>query len=157
MKKKIEIEYACKSCGSTGLYVGMGEGSGAAVVCNGCNGTGKAVHKFEYEEFDKRKERKDVRRVYQTNPGIGIGENDKVKLEDFGGMPYAEWLKGKPFKAGMESRKFVCPAWWYHSADYKKMPKWMECNGGVFPRCTSFATKDKCWERWDKEFGKKGK
>lgn len=157
MKKKIEIEYACKACEATGLYVGMAEKDGAAIVCNVCKGTGKAVHKFEYEDFSGLKGRNDVKQVFETNPGIFIGEGKaQFKLSDFGGMSYAEWLKGLSFGPGTENRKFTCPAWWYQSVNCKLKPDWKECRlGGAFSDCKEFPNKAKCWERWDKEFGKK--
>lgn len=156
--KKIEIEYACQSCKATGLYVGMAERDGAAVVCHTCDGTGKAVHQFEYEDFTGRKQRKGVQQVYQVNPGIciGKGKDKEYTLPDFGGMPYGEWVEGKPFADGMENRKFTCPAWWYQSADYDRKPEWKECRiGGCFSDCESFKNKAECWKRWDKEFGQK--
>lgn len=160
--KKIQIEYACQSCKATGLYVGMGERDGAAVVCHTCKGTGKAVHKFEYEDFTGRKRREGVKRVYEVNPGIciGTGKTGEYALPDFGGMPYGEWIEDKPFKIGMENRKFTCPAWWYQTANYDLKPDWDECNsnlGGTFSGCSEFCNKAKCWKRWDKEFGNKAK
>jgi hypothetical protein len=161
MKKVIDVFYACQACKATGLYVGMAERDGAAVVCHTCNGSGKARHIFEYEEFESRKKRKDVEQVFQTNPGIciGTGKEKQYKLSDFGGMPYGEWLESKPFKDGMENRKFTCPAWWYQGADYKRKPDWKECGGPgcSFSNCSSFPNKAKCWERWDKEFGQQRK
>lgn len=155
--KKIQIECACQSCKATGLYVGMAERDGAAVVCHTCKGTGKDVHTFEYEDFTGRRHRKGVQQVYEVNPGIciGVGKERQYQLPDFGGMPYGEWVEGKPFTVGMENRAFTCPAWWYQSADYKKKPEWKECEFGSFSSCSSFTQKSKCWERWDKEFGKK--
>lgn len=157
MKKVIDVFYACKDCKATGLYCGMAERDGAAVICHTCKGSGKAHHVFEYEEFEGRKKRSDVQQVFQTNPGIciGTGKTGEFKLEDFGGMPYAEWLDSKPFKDGMENRKFTCPAWWYQGADYKRKPEWKECGGPgcSFSNCKSFSTKAECWKRWDKEFG----
>jgi hypothetical protein len=159
--KVIEIDYACQPCKATGLYVGMAERDGAAVVCHTCNGTGKAHFKFEYDEFTGRKKRAGVEQVYEMNLGIviGKGKEGQYQLPDFGGMPYGEWLKDKPFKVGMENRAFTCPAWWYQSADYKKKPDWKECvsSGGCFSGCSSFKSKELCWKRWDAEFGGKAK
>jgi len=53
-----------------------------------------------------------------------------------------------------ENRLFTCPAWWYQSADYEKKPRWKECLVcGSFSSCNSFVEKEKCWKRWDVEFG----
>lgn len=161
MKHIIELDQKCKSCNGTGLYVGMAERDGASVVCHTCKGTGCQHFKHEYEDFDGRADRDDVDHVIQTNVGVvvGKGKGNEFKLSDFGGMPYKDWLAGKPFVAGMEMRRFTCPCWWYQSADYKKKPDWKECLdalGYSFSRCPHYKTKDQCWERWDREFGLSG-
>lgn len=159
MSKKLVIEYdaECTSCGGTGLYSGMGEHDGAAVVCHTCRGTGCNHVCESYTPFIKRKEKKGVKQVYQTNSGIFIGEKEGVcKLEDFGGMSVSDWRKGKKFTRGMEDRKHTCPAWWYQCTDYRLKPDWNACNtnfGGRFSECKFFKEKEKekCWERFDLE------
>lgn len=151
---KIEFDEKCKSCGGTGLYVGMAERDGVAVVCHTCKGTGKHHFVYEYEEFAGRIFNEDVKRVVKTNPGIGLGEiNGDITW--VGGMTYEEWLEGNKFIVGMEMRQHTCPCWWYQSADYKNKPNWNECGWGSFSSCKNFSNKQKCWERWDKEFGDK--
>jgi len=153
-KITIEHDEVCPSCKGTGLYVGMGERNGAAVVCHKCNGTGCYRYVHTFEPFEKRRKREKVKRVYETNPGICIGEGRECRLEDFGGMPFEKWLEGKPFPKRSENRKYTCPAWWYQSADYDKKPRWDECIGcGSFSRCGSFSKKEKCWEKFDKMGG----
>ena len=154
MKKIIEFDEQCQSCNGTGLYSGMCEGKGAAVVCSTCNGTGCEHFKHTYEEFKGRKPRSGIKRVYEVNPGIGIGEGNGHTLEQFGGMSYTDWSVGKPFPAGSENREFTCPAWWYQIADYKCKPNWSECwgnTGSRFSKCPYFNKKSRCWERWDRE------
>lgn len=151
-KQTFKVNQVCQSCGGTGLYVGMAERDGAAVVCSSCKGTGCQTFVHEYEVFEKRKERKGIKRVYKTNPGICIGEGNNCKLEDFGGMPYQDWNNGKDFPKGSENRKYTCPAWWYQSENYELKPKWKECIGfGSFSSCKNFKCKEKCWKKWDKE------
>lgn len=156
--KTFEYECECESCDGTGLYVGFAERDGAAVVCSRCGGTGKQKNKIKYKTFDKKKERKGIKRVFQTNPGIGIGQGhnrqtgEKYRLSDFGGMSYEDWKSGVPFRPGMEMRQFTCPAWWYQGADYKNKPEWKECICcGSFSGCEKFGQKEKCWEKWDRE------
>jgi len=150
--KTIEFDQKCKACGGTGLYTGMAERDGAAVVCHACKGTGCHHTKFEYEDFEGRQKHETAKRVYAANPGIFIGEDEKCKLEDFGGMTLEDWEAGKSFD-GKENRKHTCPAWWYQSADYDKKPNWKECLGcGAFSGCKSFDEKEKCWTRFDEEF-----
>lgn len=148
---KIEFDEKCPSCKGTGLYVGMGERDGYAVVCHTCNGTGKHHFVHEYDEFEGRVPRKGVHTVVEVNPGICLG-GEKGEL-DFGGMPFEDWDQGKPFPPGSEMREYTCPVWWYQSADYSKKPKWDWCNFGRFSACNHFPHKYECWERWDREFG----
>jgi len=111
--------------------------------------------KFDWEEFDGRKVRDDVRHVLQYNPGIVVGKGLGHLLRDFGGMPYLDWAEGDPFPAGSEMRQFSCPAWWYQNTAYELKPNWDWCLGcGSFTSCQHFPTKAQCWERWDSEFGK---
>jgi hypothetical protein len=152
-----EQEAACNTCGATGLYIGFAERDGAAVVCRRCKGTGKITLRVEWEEFTGRKDTHDVSRVFQTNPGVGIGtgtneDGDSFDLKDFGGISYDEWREGALFPSGTEMRRVTCPAWWYQCADYNKKPEWREClTAGSFSWCQHFNDKEACWRRLDKE------
>lgn len=157
MNRSVRIEHECENCAGTGLYSGFGEQNGAAVVCHGCTGTGKVIFEKTFKLFSRRQKTKGVKRVFQCNPGITIGERKAgkggpLKLKDFGGISPEGWKAGKPFGPGTEMRRFVCPAWWYQSVDYKRKPGWKECGSvGSFSNCPSFKNKSKCWERFDKE------
>lgn len=155
-QKTIQYRAECDSCNATGLYVGMGERDGAAVVCHYCKGSGSRDVTIKYRDFDGRKDRKGVTRVFQVNPGIGIGEDQskRLTLASFGGMPYSDWKDGAKFERGDEMRKFTCPAWFYQCADSKLKPEWDECNaalGRSFSQCPNFANKDACWRQFDRE------
>jgi len=150
----IVYDQKCKACNGTGLYIGLAERDGAAIVCHVCGGTGKHHVKIEYEDFIARLPHRKAEHVFQCNPGICIGRGtlEEYKLSDFGGMSYQDWLNGKAFERGMENRLFTCPAWWYQSADYELKPKWDECCGCCrFAGCKHFKKKDECWKRFDKE------
>jgi hypothetical protein len=149
---RIEYDCKCQSCNGTGIYVGMAEHDGFGVVCNSCKGTGCTHRVIEYDDFDGLKKIDNVKQVVQCNPGFCLGVNEKYTYKSFGGMSYEDWWSGKKFMTGSEMRQFVCPCWWYQTADYKKKPDWRECEWGSFSLCSHFATKEKCWERWDKEF-----
>ena len=72
----VEVDVECSACRGTGLYVGMCENDGAAVVCVKCNGTGK-VH-MSLTPFTGRRKRDGVTRVFETNPGfIGLRGSDR--------------------------------------------------------------------------------
>lgn len=55
---KITIKIECPECGGTGVYTGMCEPTGQAVVCVRCNGAG-AVN-FEYIPFTGRKHKNGI-------------------------------------------------------------------------------------------------
>lgn len=152
MQHTIEFDIQCDSCKGTGIYVGTYERSGVGVVCHTCKGTG-CLHKvIRYSDFNGIVARKDVRQVYQTNPGIVIVEDEIHRLADFGGMPYKNWFEGKPFPPKSENRRFTCPAWWYQSADSSKKPYWDKCQAiGLFSKCQHFKDKSEYWNQWDKE------
>lgn len=146
----LEYDQECKRCKGTGLYVGVAEQDGAAVVCYTCNGTGCEHIKTTYNEFKGRVGPPvKVKRVYQVNPGIVVGGEH---LEDFGGIPVKDWMNGAEFTLGTEDREHTCPAWFYQCVSYAKRPDWYECGVGVyFPNCPHFSNKAACWARWDEE------
>ena len=57
----MKIKTECGSCRGTGLYRGMAEPEGVAVVCLRCEGTG--CREIEYTPFTTRKRRGDVTTV----------------------------------------------------------------------------------------------
>lgn len=156
--EEFKVDAQCRACKGTGLYVGFAEGDGAAVVCHTCKGTGLEKISVKYTPFSGRQVREGVRRVIATNPGIGVGENDKLRLSDFGGATYQEWLNNPNIvnERGREMRAYTCPAWWYQSADSQKKPYWndgeVQCQVfGTFSSCKFFDVKHKCWDRFDRE------
>ena len=71
--KKIEMEIECPSCGGTGLYQGMGEGKGTAVICHSCEGSGSYMYSYSYNDFTGRKIKEGIQRVYLTGFGYKLG------------------------------------------------------------------------------------
>jgi hypothetical protein len=151
--KTIKLNVKCPECKGTGLYTGMGEREGSAVLCSNCEATGCLKYEYKYEDFISRENPPiNIKRVYKVNPGICIGEGNGHKLEDFGGMPIKEWLAGLPFPKNSEDRTHTCPAWYYQCADYKLKPHWNECIlCGAFSDCKNFVHKETCWNKFDKE------
>lgn len=150
MKKVFKADIKCRSCGGTGLYVGMAERDDAAVQCHACKGSGREHYRMEYEPFAGRDNKPGVKLVYQVNPGICVGSSGEVS----GGMPFADWQRGQQFERGMEMRSHTCPMWWYQCAGGTFRFDWDECNegmGDLFSRCPSFKNKAACWARFDKE------
>ena len=146
----IEYRCQCPSCGGTGLYVGLAERDGIAVVCHDCFGQGYQDRRIEYKIFEHRQAVSGIKQVYATNPGIVVDDSGIVS----GGVSLTEWVAdpASALKPGAEMRSHVCPAWWYQAADYSKKPDWKECPGfGAFSKCPFFSQKDRCWIRWDRE------
>ena len=150
---KFEYDARCKSCKGTGLYVGEAERDGAAVVCWACKGVGRVHHVIEWDDppIDGPIPRGDVCWVVEKNIAqVVIGEGGGFTFADFGGMPYIDWLAGKPFPPGSEMRNFVCPWWRYQSGG--PSPSWCVAHLGMsFKNCPRFASKDMCWTLWDQD------
>jgi hypothetical protein len=138
-------EAQCGACQGTGLYVGMAERDGTAVVCHTCKGTGKTI--IRWTAFTGRKRQEGVTHVLEANPGICVS----TKLGGIGGMPFDAWQAGLTFPPGSEMRAYTCPRWWYQCADSSKLPEWDSCGFGRFTDCKHFDNKVACWARWDAE------
>ena len=153
---EIEITRQCESCGGTGIYVGSSEGDGAGIVCHKCDGTGREVIKIRATPFTSKARCVNIKRVYAINPGITISEGlgNHFKLSDFGGKSHIDWLIDPVFLPGTECRIFTCPYRWYQLTNSDLKPDWDECYKSKSPsRCKNFGIKEKCWQRWDKQFG----
>lgn len=90
------FEIECGSCAGTGLYSGLCEGKGKAVICIRCTGTG--CQKVEmtagnFKPFTGRKRRSDIQTVYRgggTMIFLGAGpKGSGISYEAFwnGAMP----------------------------------------------------------------------
>ncbi len=146
-----EVNEQCPACKGTGLYVGMAERDGAAVVCDTCEGTGCNTYRHEYVPFTGRQPREGIVRVFAANPGIRISDCHGLSLLAFGGVPFDDWDASKPFPAQCEMRNYTCPAWWYQCDPAHEKPEWYTCTYGAFPSCTHFSYKHACWVRFDEE------
>ena len=156
-KHRFDCRALCETCSGTGLYAGIAERDGFAVVCRSCDGKGWRNRVFEYDDpLATRPRRNGVVRVLYMNPGIicGVGKAGKLTYESYGGMPYDDWLAGHPFPPKSEMREFTCPNWWYQNVDCGLKPEWTECHEGLgfaFSQCLHFKDKAKCWARFDAE------
>ena len=149
MKKGIKIE--CPSCNGTGVYVGMGERDGAAVVCSACRGSG--AKDFSYTPFTKRKMKKGVVRVYRSSGFVISAVDTEVggKLLPFSkfGCSYDEWLDGAKPK---QITFLACPMLMDQSKCHDINGFVDRCesfNGGYFSNirgCINQPNKKECWE-----------
>jgi len=87
MKKFVQAE--CSSCNATGLYSGMCEAEGTAVVCLGCNGTG--CETVSFTPFTKRRGRRDIKTVYRSGGRFIMTGTGPVGSS----ITYSEFTKGK--------------------------------------------------------------
>ena len=84
-----EVKAECSACGGTGLYSGMCEGKGLAVMCLQCGGTG--CETIQYKPFVKRNGKLGIQYVQRsrgTFVGTGIGPTGSR-------ITYAEFQQGK--------------------------------------------------------------
>ena len=81
----------CKACKGTGLYVGVAEKEGAAVVCRNCDGSGSMeVDITPPPAFKGRRIRDGVKTVSQANNGYYLKPG-----VDLGAVSYDDFLAGK--------------------------------------------------------------
>jgi hypothetical protein len=86
-----EVKTECNSCSGTGLYCGMCEPVGTAVICINCGGTGCAT--LRYVPFEERHEKRGVKTVSISRGsfiGTGVGAHgNSISYEEFknGKMP----------------------------------------------------------------------
>ena len=156
--KKIELEIECEACDGTGLYSGMGESKGLAVVCRKCKGSGKYMYKFEYNDFTGLKERGDIERVYLPTGyklGLGIINFDGVGEIDMNkkGVSYSEFLEGK---RPNRIKEIECPMMADQGACHRVEGFVDGCNdlgigwGGTISNCKNQCNRMECWERYEK-------
>ena len=148
--KVFEIDIKCQSCNGTGLYVGMAERDGSAVICSTCKGTGKFHHKFSYEEFTEKNKRDDVKRVFKTSCGFMHTPNDAMvegKLIEFSksGVSYKDWLKGDE---PLPVKTLYCPKMWtgqkWNSESCEK-----HCRlGTLINHCPNRENMSQCWKEY---------
>ena len=148
------ITIQCPNCKGTGLYQGMAERDGAAVVCYHCRGTGQT--KCSYEEFTGRKIKEGIKRVFAGSFGYVHGAKN-VKFNDtgiirfeVGGCTYEEWLNGatpKPVK------DLYCPYIWDNKGignePVSRCREIASCFGRISD-CKHFGNKAKCWEEYER-------
>lgn len=147
-----EADIQCQSCGGTGLYVGIAERDGAAVVCHTCKGTGKSHYKFTYQPFDGRVERGDVRRVFQNGCGyvhsaddVTTKDGQEIKFSQ-AGVEYHRWLAGaKP----LPLKTLYCPLQWSGQSWKAKFCK--DNYIGMITSCENRCNMAQCWEQYDKD------
>lgn len=76
----------CASCGGTGLYSGMCEGEGHAVICLTCAGTG--CDEIDYKPYNGRKKKRGIKTI-QASRGrflfgpMGGGDNAPMTYAQF--------------------------------------------------------------------------
>lgn len=146
------ISINCKSCKGTGLYRGLCERGKSAVVCSACKGTGK--FEFEYEPFNGRVKRSDVKRVFLPS-AYAISHKDVITVDGIPlhfskfGCSYEEWLEGKD-PAPME--ELECPAITFNAGmghePLERCKAKDKVWGGSITRCPHYDDKAECWKQY---------
>lgn len=148
--KRITLDIACKACGGTGLYVGMGERDGAAVVCHTCQGTGKDT--FSYEPFTSRKPAPASVASVHVARGYLLGDSPKCN----GGMPADQWKPGATVPA---DEQLYCPYLYTHQGwcakpeptTYSDQMEAPLLGGQRISDCKHWADKGDCWRLFHAE------
>jgi hypothetical protein len=83
----------CEDCHGTGLYSGMCEAEGEAVICLGCDGTGRAT--MSYQPYRGRRVTGKAKKIRKSNGRLLVGP---IGGEGNPFMTYAEFLKFVPAK-----------------------------------------------------------
>ena len=159
---RTELIY-CRACKGTGLYIGMAERNGSAVVCHRCSGTG--AEKITFEPFKGRKAKEGVKRVFSTNPGNVLSAEDETDREGnllpFSkyGCTYEEWVEGAQPR---ELEFLMCPNM-LRDDRAREMYK-QRCDRYItawqsYSVCRKWPEKEECWSIYHqkiKEAAKEG-
>ncbi len=158
--KKIDIDIQCQACDGTGVYVGMAERHGAAVVCYQCKGTGKYNYVLEYENFKKMNIRKNIKRVYKSSYGFCIAPT-KIPTASGGVIDLeTEGISYEEFKIGKlpeHTRQLACPMLADQGACHNIKGFINRCNklhgesllGISLTACKNQPHKSDCWKRFE--------
>ena len=143
--KKIELEIECSACSGTGLYSGMAESKGLAVVCNRCDGTGKYQFKIE---------RVYLPTSFKLGLGVvnfkGVGDIDMCKK----GISYSEFLEGKKPE---RIKEIECPMLADQGACHNVEGFVDGCSdlgldwGSSMSSCKNQCNKMECWKRFERK------
>lgn len=138
----ITLDIVCTACSGTGLYVGMGERNGAAVVCYRCQGTGRQA--YTYEPFTERKAPPDTVTTVHVARGYGLDSSSR------GGLPIEQWQPGAIVPA---DEAYYCP-FIYTNQEWCSNPDLLPQIGkptpprmptGQISSCKHWANKSRCW------------
>lgn len=157
MKTVIDEKIVCKSCGGTGLYKGMAELGDCAVICTTCKGTGCQDFHYEYEKFEKRILRHNIKRVFKSSCGYAHTDKDMPGCQfSKAGCSYGDFLDGvEPLPV----KELYCPYLFSNQAMQNKGHKDYSfykyfCKeqvdktlGKRISDCEMFKNKGVCWRR----------
>lgn len=87
---KAQDRIECHSCGGSGVYVGIAELDGAAVICSNCHGRGRTEDPDLLPSNYQRKVRAGVKTVSQAHSGYCLAPG-----VDLGAVSYEDFLAGK--------------------------------------------------------------
>jgi hypothetical protein len=138
------MKIECQSCKGTGLYVGMAEKEGLAVICHDCEGKGYIF--FSYNEFTGKKKRRNITHVISQNPGFMLSPD---YVSDGDKITYDDWYNGKTVVS--EFRDKCCPKQIHNDGGKACDDANTEYLGRWYSECIAHEGHGKaCWTRYDK-------
>jgi urease gamma subunit len=141
MSESVQIE--CKSCDGTGLYIGVAEHDGAAVVCYRCKGTGEDTITFA-RFIERRPPTKPVSRVHVAR-GYVLSPNHP---DCAGGVAYQDWTPGMDVPA---DERLYCPMVYTNQEYCAFRTEDGDARPGIGQRiadCEYWHVKAACWVRY---------
>lgn len=146
----IDLDILCADCKGTGLYDGMAERDGVAVVCTQCTGSGRYAYHFEYQPFTERQPAPSAITRVHVGRGYILSEQHP---ECDGGVPVTEYVPGMTVPA---DEKLYCPYLYTHQEWCAKPEKWHEdyppaapiLAGAYISSCKHWGDKSDCWRRF---------
>jgi len=148
--RKITVRAVCHVCNGTGLYQGMAERDGCAVICTSCNPLGSGGYPITYEQFVERKKlpKNKIKRVFKNSCGYVHSSKDTEGIAfSQSGCTYEEWLDGKEPEP---VRELYCPFEWtaqdrdmngLYNAKCEKTLR----TGSLISKCSCRDEKAVCW------------
>lgn len=147
-----EIKMECQSCGGFGVVENPRHADNeVGIVCHQCNGKGFTY--FKYREFNQRRARSDIKKVYDKEYSYKLLKDETITLDngliiDYSkeGVEYEDWLNGncpKPI------RQLTCP---FLEDGHQDKYEFGCCDNVRLSQriseCKHFKT-DRCWKIYD--------
>lgn len=152
MRQTIAVE--CEDCKGTGLFKGVAERGGAAVVCSCCHGTGK--REITYNKFEGRKEIAGVTRVFEGVSGY-LHSDEDITTKDGKTLHYSQYgCSYDAWKSGVNPtpmEELYCPLEYHSNTSVNGKPFFCglcaeDYSEESIKDCYFYDRKEMCWKEW---------